>query len=170
MFWKYFTLLGEIFLFIPAFLLIFFINPNSIYWYGLLNYLVNFFYNYLGFFLTKDQIFILLFYFFCLLAVDFIGSLIKVFFFKPRPNPMEYKNFIEKVLAWSFPSLHSARTFLLVLMALAFTNYYIAWVYFIFWLMIAYSRIYLKKHYWTDIAGGVILAILVFILLYKILI
>lgn len=170
MFWRYFTLFWEIFLFIPAFLLIFFINPNSIHGYWLLTYLVDFFYHYLWFFLTKDQIFILLFYFFNLVVVDFIWSLIKLFFFKPRPKPMEYKNFVEKILAWSFPSLHSARTFLLFLLALAFTNYYVAGAYFVFWLMIAYSRINLQKHYYKDIVGWVALAIVCFLLLYNFLI
>jgi membrane-associated phospholipid phosphatase len=36
--------------------------------------------------------------------------------------------------------------------------------FFSFWILIAYSRVYLKKHFWIDIYGWVVLAVLVFLL------
>jgi len=66
---------------------------------------------------------------------------------------MKYTNWKEKFLAGSFPSLHSERTFLLFLFALHFINYYVTLGFLSFWILIAYSRVYLKKHFWIDIYG-----------------
>ena len=138
--WKFITLFWEIFLFIPIY----------------------FFYIYVWYNLQ-----LVLYFIICWIIVDFIGCCIKYFFFKPRPEPMKYKNWIQKVKAWSFPSLHSARTFLLFLFSITFTNIYISSIYFLFWLTIAYSRIKLKKHFPVDIIWWVVLSIIVFLVFFK---
>ena len=164
---KYITLFWEILIFIPILFFLFLINPdlNIPYNWFLLD-IARFFHSFLSFF-SINQIYIGLLFVITFLIAEIIWTLIKIFFFKPRPNPMEYNNLIEKVLAGSFPSLHSTRTFVLFLFALYFTNYYVAFGFFLFWLLIAYSRVYLKKHFWIDICGGVVLAIFSFFIVFK---
>ena len=159
---KYITLFWEILLFIPFFVFLIFVNPDSVFMKThFLQNISTFIAKYISFF-SVEQIYVGFLYILAFIIWEIIGSAIKFFFFKDRPNPMKYSNWKEKILAGSFPSLHSERTFLLFLFALYFTNYYVAFGFFLFWLLIAYSRVYLKKHFWIDILWWVILASLVF--------
>jgi len=163
---KYITLLWEILLFIPTLFYIIFVNPNNI------SIKIELFKNISEFiqiivpFFSIQQIYIWLILVLAVILWEIIGTTIKVFFFKERPNPMIYNNLYEKILAGSFPSLHSTRTFILFLFSIYFTNYYVAFGFFLFWCLIAYSRVYLKKHFLVDIFWGVILAISVFSVIY----
>ncbi len=159
---KYVTLFWELLLFIPFFIFLFFVNSNNVFIKIDLLHNFSIFTNKYISFLSIEQIYVWLLFILSLILWEIIGSFIKFFFFKQRPNPMKYNNWIEKILAGSFPSLHSERTFLLFLFALYFTNYYATLWFFLFWLLIAYSRIYLKKHFWIDIFWWIILACLVF--------
>jgi undecaprenyl-diphosphatase len=81
--------------------------------------------------------------------------LIKLFYFKQRPQKKDYHNIIEKLDASTFPSLHSMR----IVLILVFLSYYYKSVYLVFLLgiiacIVFYSRKYLKKHYWMDILFG----------------
>ncbi len=159
---KYITLFWEVLLFIPTLIFLFFVNPNSIYLkIEILKNISILLEKILPFF-SIEQIYVWLLLFWALIIWEIIGASIKLFFFKARPKPMKYNNWKEKILAGSFPSLHSERTFLLFLFSLYFTNYYVVFWFFLFWVLIAYSRVYLKKHYWIDILWWVILASLVF--------
>ena len=158
---KYITLFWEILIFIPVLVLLFFVNPDKVWDYHILWYLVDFVYHYFSFF-SKQQIFIWFLFVIAFFIQEIIWWAIKFFFFKDRPNPMKWTNWFEKVMAWSFPSLHSARTFLLFLFALFYTNVYVALWFFFFWALIAYSRIHLKKHFYVDLIGGIVLAIFTF--------
>lgn len=130
-FWKYYTRFWEIFLFVPIF----------IFW-----YFVNF------------QLDILLLFFILLMCQFFIWAFLKLFFFKERPQKMHYNWYLSKIAASAFPSLHSANTFLLFLFTLYYTNFYISFGFFIFWLSISYSRILLQKHFYIDIVNWALLA------------
>lgn len=83
---------------------------------------------------------------------------IKFWWHKPRPDQQHYKNDFEKIDAGSFPSIHSSRLSLLG-GALA----YIAWqqellalgIMWLSWVaLVGYSRIFLKRHFLTDVAAG----------------
>jgi membrane-associated phospholipid phosphatase len=97
--------------------------------------------------------------FLSLLVIYFLTLVIRIFYFKPRPEKMKYSNFIEKIDASSFPSVHSARTTFLVLFS--FFSFFLNSVYLILvlilWFLVLYSRVYLKKHDITDLLGGIIL-------------
>ena len=89
--------------------------------------------------------------------------ILRIAFFKDRPDKYKYKTLIDKLDAASFPSTHSARVaFLFVL----FVNYFNNMVISVFLALIAgivlYSRIYLKKHDWKDVMGGAIVGILAY--------
>ena len=168
-FWKKWTLLWEVLLFIPLLVLTYFISYFHSFKIDLLNDLASWFGKYISFF-SLEQLRFLLFFWIFFIFLELIWWAIKYFFFKERPNPMSYSNWIEKILAGSFPSLHSARTFSLFLLSCVFVNIYVSFLFLIFWFSISYSRVYLKKHYWVDICGGVVLSIFLIILLVKLLI
>ena len=91
--------------------------------------------------------------------VTLIVILVRSVYFRDRPRKQEYSNILEKLDASSFPSLHTARIFF---MAFVFLNF--------FWnaligvlllglaVLVAYSRVYLRKHDFIDLTGGLILA------------
>ncbi len=81
---------------------------------------------------------------------------IRLIYFKNRPRKQQYTNFIEKVDASSFPSLHAARAlFVTFFLATAFSlgivevGLMMAGA-----VMVGYSRIYLPNHDLIDVACG----------------
>ena len=91
---------------------------------------------------------------------------VRAVYFKPRPQPKPYKAWWQKLDASSFPSAHAARSTLLAyFLSISFTPLLIP-----LWTVIAavicYSRIYLKKHDWNDIAGGIILGLIIALLVF----
>jgi membrane-associated phospholipid phosphatase len=112
--------------------------------------------------LQKYSLFILL------LWGNLIAIVVVIFtrtvYFKPRPNKQTYKNWLEKMDASSFPSLHAARIWFLALLFSWYFKYNIAPVTVLILLAIitSYSRIYLKKHDWIDLLGGILLAAILF--------
>jgi membrane-associated phospholipid phosphatase len=87
---------------------------------------------------------------------------IRALYFKERPRKVSYSNMIEKLDASSFPSVHCAR---MAIMGLLFTinlaNYYFAVIF--IWtivVIVCATRAVLKKHYFIDIVGGLILGLL----------
>ncbi len=96
---------------------------------------------------------------------------LRIIFFKPRPNPKKYSNIIEKIKVSSFPSMHSARSSFLGVVLIYYMNYAIGISIFIvsLILIIMYSRIYNKKHYYTDLIGGFAIAVVVWVAIYSLL-
>jgi len=134
-FWKYYTRLWWVLFILP--LLVFF-------------YLVDF---------QKDIVLDVLIF----VIIQFIiWTFLKYFFFKERPKKVHYYNFWTKIDASSFPSMHSAMTFLLFLFSLYYLNYTYSVLFFLFWLSISYSRIVLKKHFYIDIFSGMVLSSVIF--------
>src|SRR3989338_938619 len=94
---------------------------------------------------------------------------LKLLFFKHRPAKMEYKAVWEKFEASSFPSVHSAR---IVFLALVFwtTASPLALKAFVIpvAVLVMSSRIYLKKHFLSDVAAGIASGLVVFYIAEKI--
>ena len=92
-----------------------------------------------------------------------ITVVIRIFYFKPRPEPMKYHNFIQKINASAFPSWHASRSVFLTLLFYSFFPKGILLLILSFLtILFFYSRIYLKKHDWNDITGGVFVGIVTF--------
>ena len=109
----------------------------------------------------KYQLFVKLL--FGLLFTFIITILIRSFYTKDRPNKQTYKNFIEKMDALSFPSWHTARiTFLAIIFSFQYNYLYLTTFFTVIALLVSYSRIYLKRHDWWDVLGGIVLGILAF--------
>ncbi|MBS3124424.1 phosphatase PAP2 family protein [Candidatus Woesearchaeota archaeon] len=84
--------------------------------------------------------------------------LIRTFYYKDRPNKEAHHNYLEKLDASSFPSWHTARALFLALIFSEKFNYFPLTVFLItITVIVAYSRLYLKKHDIIDVMGGMVL-------------
>lgn len=102
-----------------------------------------------------------------IVGVTIVSYLIKIFFFKPRPKKQSKDTFIERVDASSFPSVHAARITVVAFWLIAlFNNLYLIVFAVLIGLLVIYSRVYLKKHYWSDVIGGFIISLIVNISIY----
>ena len=89
------------------------------------------------------------------ILVYVISVFLKLAFFKNRPQRMGHENILEKIEASSFPSVHTARIFFVsILLMLRINNLMVAAFLLLLSLFVAYSRIYLKKHYFVDVLAG----------------
>jgi len=89
---------------------------------------------------------------------EFICSTIKYLWHKPRPNGQEFQNGFEKIDAGSFPSIHASRISL-VYLSLSYLHYIegnpiLVPVFITVILVVGYSRIFLKKHFFVDVMAG----------------
>src|SRR5579885_824932 len=100
------------------------------------------------------------------LAISFILLMgvcysIKLVYRKPRPDANERpagKSWIGWLDAASFPSVHSARAAALSICVLALmTSAFVATAAVIFTICVGFSRIKLRRHFLTDVIGGVII-------------
>jgi len=100
-------------------------------------------------------------------AATIISMIIKMLFFRARPRKQSINTLIDRIDASSFPSVHSARiTILVFLLTTYFASLWLTIFLVIIGLIVAYSRIYMKRHYYSDVIGGIILGILIGILTY----
>ncbi|MEK6905855.1 MAG: phosphatase PAP2 family protein [Nanoarchaeota archaeon] len=100
------------------------------------------------------------------LIIASIIILIRIFYFKDRPKKEMHTNFVERIDASSFPSMHTARIFFLaILFSVYFANRYLTILCIIIAVLVSYSRIYLKKHDWIDVLGGVAVGVATYFLI-----
>ncbi|MGK0387676.1 MAG: membrane-associated phospholipid phosphatase [Maribacter sp.] len=89
---------------------------------------------------------------------EVLGSIIKIVFPKARPTGQKYSNTMEKIDAGSFPSLHAARITVVYLTLFFLAELVVMKVLFLLVIaIVCCSRILLKKHFWTDVAGGLVM-------------
>lgn len=88
-------------------------------------------------------------------STQIICTAVKFIYPKSRPIPMPDKTLIQKYMAGSFPSIHTARiTAFLVPIAQFYASKAFILAALLAIGLVGYSRIYLKKHYFTDVLGG----------------
>ena len=93
----------------------------------------------------------------------FAVIIIRSIYFKNRPVKYNYNNTIEKMDASSFPSLHATRTaFLTGFFIRYLNNLWASALVVVLAFIVLYSRIYLKKHDWKDVLGGIVLGVLAY--------
>ncbi|VVB82626.1 PAP2 superfamily protein [uncultured archaeon] len=105
-----------------------------------------------------------------LMIIYLITFFIRLFYFKERPKKIEHNNFLERIDASSFPSVHAARITFLFLFFLFYSFFSLSLIAKILmggiFLFTLYSRIYLSKHDAVDIIAGVILGGLAMIIFF----
>lgn len=91
-----------------------------------------------------------------------IIAIIRLVFFRIRPDKQKYSGFLTKIDAGSFPSVHSARvTVLAIILAQFFAEPLIsAWLA-LGVLAVVVTRVLLKRHYVSDVIGGIVLGSLI---------
>jgi membrane-associated phospholipid phosphatase len=105
-----------------------------------------------------------------IVSATIIATIIKALFFKERPNKQKKNTLVEKIDASSFPSVHSSRIAILGFWLCMYSTGVLEAVFIsVVCFLVACSRVYLKKHYWIDVLGGVVLAVIINFIIYKIL-
>jgi len=101
-----------------------------------------------------------------LVGIFLVSFFIKSVYFKYRPKRKRHNNFLERIDAASFPSIHSARIVFLGMSLINFFDSYLFAIFISFFVFIVcYSRVYLKKHDFIDVIGGVVLGLLMGVLI-----
>ena len=98
------------------------------------------------------------------LAISYIISIsIRLIYFKNRPNKQKHNNWIERLDASSFPSIHASRiVFVAMVFIFKFNSVYTTLFWILVSLLVMYSRYHLKKHDWIDLSAGALLGILTY--------
>lgn len=87
---------------------------------------------------------------------------IRIFYFKQRPDKQKYKTFLGKLDASSFPSLHSARiAALATVLFFYFQSNAIKAAMILLIPAVAFTRIWLKRHYVIDTVIGVAVGMII---------
>ncbi|MBD3163854.1 phosphatase PAP2 family protein [Candidatus Woesearchaeota archaeon] len=80
--------------------------------------------------------------------------------YRDRPQKEEFTIFMEKMVAGSFPSTHSMNiTLLAVFLSLSYPYAWVTAMFGTFSLMVYVQRYLTKKHFLTDIVGGILIAV-----------
>ena len=85
-----------------------------------------------------------------------VTSIVRIIYFKRRPDNETYGNFIEKVDASSFPSLHAMRAGVLATI-LSFWFSQLTIIFVVCAIAVAASRVVTRRHYVSDVVVGLIL-------------
>ncbi|MBI2656176.1 phosphatase PAP2 family protein [Candidatus Woesearchaeota archaeon] len=102
---------------------------------------------------------------FILIFNEVICGAIKFIYPKDRPVPMPNKTFVQKYIAGSFPSVHTARIAAFSITVIPFyTSKVLVLAALLAIIGVGYSRIYLKKHYLVDVLAGFLIGAIVSIL------
>jgi undecaprenyl-diphosphatase len=90
-----------------------------------------------------------------------IVVVIRIFYFKERPIKIKHNNFFMKIYASSFPSMHAMRAIIIAYFLSTFNLNVFLIFYWLIALLVCYSRIYLKKHYFSDVLVGALFGFLI---------
>ncbi|MBI2148749.1 phosphatase PAP2 family protein [Candidatus Woesearchaeota archaeon] len=86
--------------------------------------------------------------------------ILRLFYFKERPKKEEHYNLFTKINASSFPSLHMMSSlYVATVLSTHIKKPAVSVFLFLLSLLIGYSRMYLKKHYFIDVLFGFILGL-----------
>ncbi len=92
---------------------------------------------------------------------------IRAFYFRERPVKLKHNSFLGRIDASSFPSNHSARiAFVTISLIYHYSNLWFEISALIIGCLVAYSRIFLKKHDLKDVLAGIAVGIAIFLLTY----
>lgn len=120
-----------------------------------------------AYFFNQMQLFSWLVYSFLIAFILIL--VIKTVHYKDRPQKEEFKIFMEKVIASSFPSTHSMTvTGISILMSISFPSPFVITFFSIVCILVYIQRYITKKHFFIDIVGGILSAIVISIFVIKV--
>ncbi len=91
-----------------------------------------------------------------------LTAVIRALYFRQRPVRQKFQTWWQKIDASSFPSLHSMRASVLAtLLALYFNNLLLSVLFIACAVVVASSRVLLKRHFVRDVVAGLLLGIVV---------
>jgi len=92
-----------------------------------------------------------------------IGFAVKYVFRRTRPDQTSLKgaSILEKMNDASFPSIHSGRVVILAYVVGSIVPPYVREFVWVVMLGVIGTRIFLKKHYWSDVIAGALLGFLI---------
>ncbi|HLC32652.1 MAG TPA: phosphatase PAP2 family protein [Candidatus Nanoarchaeia archaeon] len=91
-----------------------------------------------------------------------LTTLIRAIYFHDRPIKETYNNFIRKIHASSFPSLHTMRASLVAtVLGMSIQNYPLFALFLVTAAGVGYSRVRSKRHFIKDVVVGYILGVLI---------
>ena len=82
---------------------------------------------------------------------------LRIFYFRERPNKERYYSFVTRLSASSFPSLHTINSIFTASVLSQIVNRNLSIFFYIIALLVAYSRVHIKKHHWSDVIAGIII-------------
>lgn len=116
----------------------------------------------LGLLLVAGQIQIFTGLLVSLIMVMGLGVIIRIIHFRNRPKPQRHANWLEKLDAASFPSLHAMRAVSLAFWGSLMLNSIVGTVYlFLLALLVIASRVILKKHFISDVFWGAVFSLII---------
>jgi membrane-associated phospholipid phosphatase len=117
---------------------------------------------------VNPQLFMRLIY--CFIVSIIVVLTVKSVHYKDRPQKQEFTMFMERVVASSFPSTHSMNiTILAILIMLAYPLLWVKATSIAVALLVFAQRYITKKHFFTDILGGILIGVAEVIFVIKIL-
>lgn len=97
-----------------------------------------------------------------LILVELLCIVVRLVYKKERPVAKRGEGFLLKLEANSFPSSHTARISLLATTVfLGYENTALSLIFIFASLLVGYSRIYLKQHYFVDVIFGYIIGVVI---------
>ena len=91
-----------------------------------------------------------------------ITSVIRLMYFKRRPDKQTYRNIVEKIDASSFPSLHAMRAAVLAtILSAFFENFWLTPLFALAAVAVAVSRVMTKRHDVSDVLAGLIFGVII---------
>lgn len=91
-----------------------------------------------------------------------VTAVIRLAYFKRRPDKQGYHNFIEKIDASSFPSLHAMRAAVLAtILSAFFESFWFTPLFALAAVAVAASRVMTKRHDVNDVLAGLIFGVIV---------
>jgi len=92
-----------------------------------------------------------------LIIIELVSRGIRIFYYMDRSRKEAHNNFLEKLDASSFPSIHSARSSFVFLVLYSLTNYPANLLFILLFLIVGFTRVLLKKYYIIDVLSGFII-------------
>ncbi len=97
----------------------------------------------------------------CLAVLYAVMILIRLVWFRQRPDKQRFSSWLQRIDASSFPSMHTMRASALsIVLGMWFQNTFVFVLLVIVALLVGWTRVHFKRHYWSDVIIGWFLGVI----------